>query len=448
MMVNSFWNAAQGNMFYSPYVGMSYPFGNHFCPLVLLLFPVYWLVSSAYTLLFCQSLLIGASGLPFYLLARRVHGDTRVAGLLTAAYLFYPTVVTNHVDQIHFEPLALPFLVGAAYFFFAERFWYFTGFAVLGMMGQENLPLTVGMFGVYAAVMRRNLKWIGTPLLLALVYGLLVFKVALPYFTQGAGYVPAHYFGPLGDTPGDVIKTMVTKPFKVLEQVFQFDRGIYIVQVLQPLLWVVPLLAWELILVAPSLGINLVVNEAAFRTIPWHYGATVGAFLCVAMLFGMKRLATLLERRWKIASAQFALALAVGAVSISSWIMWLNIGEYIPHGYFPTLRRAAEQIPPEKSVVAPSTMLAHFAGREHPFHLMQFDPRLSMSATWPREKLYTMDYVILDGNERRFPMELVTRDLVMSFHTNLNYELIFNDKNVFVYRKRDPLALAPGGLNR
>jgi len=51
--------------------------------------------------------------------------------------------------------------------------------------------------------------------------------------------------------------------------------------------------------------------------------------------------------------------------------------------------------------------------------------------------MYKLDYIILDGNERRFPKITVTRDLVMSFYTNVNYELIFNENNVLVFRRRN-----------
>jgi uncharacterized membrane protein len=434
MVVNSFWYTIHGRMFYSPYIGMSF-LGNHAALILFLFVPFYWVAPSIYTLFFLQSTMIALSGVPFFLIARRVVESKRAALLLTIGYLFYPTVVANHVDQIHVEHLALPFLLGALYLFLEQQFWPFVIFALLGMTGQENLALTVGFFGVYAAVKRRGLRWILTPMALALVYGLFVFKVVLPHFASGSGYLPAHYFGALGKTPGDVAKTVVTQPWKLIGQVWDLDRGLYLLKMLQPVLWIAPLCSWEFLLALPSLGVNLVVEEPAFRVIPWHYGPTVGAFLCVAAVFGIKRLAQAMERRWKLAQAQFALAFATCAVSVSSWVLWFNVGEYLPHAYYPTLQRAVEKVPPEKSVLAPVSMLAHFANRQYPFHRMQFDPNLPMAATRPREKMYSMDYVILDGNERRFPMEIVTRELVMSYWTNTNYQLIFNENNVFVFRR-------------
>ena len=426
---------------------MSY-LGAHSCWLLFLFVPFYWLLPSVYTLIFLQSFTIAASGVPFYFLTRKVVGEHRTAILLMIGYLFYPTVITNHVDQLHVEPLALPFLLSTMYFFMEGKIWPFVAFATLSMAAQENVPLTVGMFSLYALVKRRSTIWIVLPLILAAVYGVFTFTVVLPWFQGGTPYPATHYFGALGNSPGEVITTCLTRPEIPIRQILDMDRGLYLLKMFQPLLWVTPLFSWELLLVLPSLGVNLVVENSAFRVIPWHYGPTVGAMLCIAAVFGMKRLAEILECRWKIAQAQFALALTMCLVSVSSWPLWFNIGEYFPHGYYPTLKHAAELVAPEKSVVTPMSMHAHFANRKYPFYQMQFDPTFPMSAAWPREKMYEMDYVILDANERRFPPELVTRDLLMSFYTNTNYELILNENNVFVFRHRDRGLRQPSDLTR
>jgi uncharacterized membrane protein len=210
-----------------------------------------------------------------------------------------------------------------------------------------------------------------------------------------------------------------------------------IVMLLSALLWIVPFCAWEFLLALPSLGLNLVMKESAFRVIAWHYNSTVGALLCLAAVFGVKRVADVLGRRWNLAGAASGLALAIAASSLASWPLWLIPSQYEEHGYFPTLNAAASLVPPLKSVVCPSSMVARFADRDLVMNLMTFSPDQPWkSATWTADKMYTFDYVILDANENRFPPELVTRDLVMSFFTNTNYQLIFNENNVFVFRKK------------
>jgi uncharacterized membrane protein len=389
-------------------------------------------------LLFVQSFVIASAGIPFFLLARKVLGDSRSAWLMTIAFLFYPTVVTNQVNEIHWEYWALPYVIAAVYFLEVERFWPFMAFGFLAMTGQESMPLVTAMFGVYAAVRRRGWKWVVTPVVMALGYGLFVFTVVIPHFAGPRGYVVAHYFGDLGQTPGELIKTCLTQPWRVIGQMCDLDRAIYLVAMLQPLLWIVPLLGWEILLPLPSLGISLLVNEPAFRVIAWHYNPTSGALLCVAAVYGVRRLASLSERKWSWMPAQLGLTFSICALSISSWTLWFNLGEYMAHAYTPTLQRVVELIPPDKSVLSPISMLAHFADRSVAVHQMQFDPSHPMSDLWPREKMYELDYAILDGNEHRFPKELVTRDLLMSYYTNTNYELIFNEKNVFVFHRRQP----------
>lgn len=434
--INACWHTIHGRLFYCTYIGMSH-LGVHASFAELICVPFYWLFPSVYTLLFLQSLTLTAAGYVFYLIARKVHGDTRTALLLLLGFLLYPTIVTNHVDQIHFEYWSMPYLLAAMYFFTTEEFWPFVGFAFLGMTGQENLPLTVGMFGIYALVKRRNWRWVVAPIGLAVAYGLFIFNVVIPHFAGARGYIVSHYFGDLGNTPGELIKTAVTQPWRIIGQIWDADRLLYLILMLQPLLLITPFCAWEFLLVLPSLGVNLFVNESAFRVIAWHYNPTVGAMLCVAALFGIKNLSGWLQRHWQLAQPQFALALAVCAVSISSWTLWFNMGEYLPNAYYSTLQHVAEMVPPGKSVLSPLTMLAHFADREEGLHQLQFDPTQPMSGTLPRETMYTLDYIILDGNERRFPKDVVTRDLVMSYYTNTNYELILNENNVFLFRRRN-----------
>jgi uncharacterized membrane protein len=441
-IVNSFWNTVHGRFFFCLYIGMSH-FGVHVTPAILVATPLYWLAPSGYTLLFMQSLVIASAGLPFFLLARSLLREERAAWLMMIAFLFYPTVVTNHVNQIHWEYWSLPYLVAAVYFFHKQSFWPFVIFALLGMTGQESLPLTVGMFGVYGAIKRRGLKWVLTPLILALVYGAIVFNIVIPHFAGARGYVVAHYFGELGKTPAELIKTCLTQPWRVIAQMWHLDRGIYLVQMLQPLLWITPLLSWEFLLVVPSLGISLLVDESAFRVIPWHYNPTSGALLCVAAIYGVRRLAMMAEQRWRWLPSQSGIAFAICVLSISSWPLWLNLGDYFAHAYTDMLKEAAAKIPPDKSVLTPVTMMAHFADRSVAVPIMQFDPNHPMSDLWPREKMYQLDYVILDANERRFPQEIVTRDLAMSFATNSNYELILNQNNVFVFRRHASVTAVP-----
>jgi hypothetical protein len=166
--------------------------------------------------------------------------------------------------------------------------------------------------------------------------------------------------------------------------------------------------------------------------------------LCTAAIFGAKKLAGRLENRWHLAHAERGLTFAMAALSLASWPLWFNPNDYIPQAYYPTLKKVLHLIPPNASVLSPHTMIGHFADRDVAVLLLQFDPNQPNKETWPRDRMYSLDYVILDANERRFPQEMVTRDLVMSYYTNTNYQLIFDENNVFVFQhRRENTGLTP-----
>jgi len=292
------------------------------------------------------------------------------------------------------------------------------------------------VFGVYAAVRRRGIKWVAAPILLAAVYGIFAFKVLMPYFAGGTAFYASGYHLVLGRTSDEFLKALVTQPWRLAGDMLDWGRVVYLVQMLQPLLWITPLVVPEFLLAVPALGMNLVLDDS-YRVIAWHYGPTTGAFLCVAAVFGVRRLASMLETHWHLTQPRVALALCVCALSVASWPFWFNLSELMPQRYQPTLRRAVELVSTGRSVVAPSTLIAQVAGRETPVLWTQFDQRTRQPTTWPVERMYTMDYVILDANERRFPQEMATRELIMSFYTNTNYELTLNENNVFVFRRRE-----------
>ncbi|MGO9609969.1 MAG: DUF2079 domain-containing protein, partial [Verrucomicrobiia bacterium] len=286
-------------------------------------------------------------------------------------------------------------------------------------------------------------KWIVTPMAMALAYGMFIFKVVIPHFAGAHGYIVAHYFGDLGSGPGELIKTCLTQPWRVVAQMWDFDRGLYLLKMLQPLLWVAPLLCWEILFALPNLGISLLVNESAFRVIPWHYNPTSGALLCVAAVYGVRRLSVLAQDKWRWLPSQAGIAFSICVHSISRWPLWLNIGDYLSTPHAETSQKVLALVPREASVLSPVTMRAHFADRPIAVLQLQFDPRHPMDDLWPREKMYDLDYVILDGNERRFPEDMVSSDLVMSYYTNTNYELILNENNVFVFRRHESVNLTP-----
>ena len=375
-------------------------FGDHASYVLLLLMPVYWIFPSVVTLLFLQSLFITAAGIPMFLIARRVLSDGFAALCIAAAFLFFPTVASQHVNQIHDTQFIIVFLLFAFYFYYTEQFNWFAAFAVLSCLGKENVPLTVIMFGVYAALQRRHWKWILAPVAIGAAAMALAFKVVMPHLRGARPYRSFAYFGPLGDTPLEVIKTAVTRPGIFFPTLLSPQNIMFFIQLVQPLAWVLPFLSLPVIFTLPDLSVNLLADNVSLKIIRWHYNLTVTAFLFVAAIFSVKKLSAWLGRRYGEARYAAGFGILLLCLSTSHWFLWFDLNDYTSPPQQEALEEALALVPRDASVLVPQTMLAHVAGRWHLGTVQHwlFNRRPAMPG-----QIFKYKYVILDGNERRAP---------------------------------------------
>ena len=430
----AFWYTLQGKVFYEPTLGSCY-LGQHFDWLLFLLVPFYWIIPSPWTLLFFQTAAIGWAGWILFRIARDVVDDEWQATTLSLVFLVYSTVATMHLDGFHGEVLALPFLMLTFQAYQRQRFVRFMVFLILTMGAQENLPLTTMMFGPYALMQQRSWKWRIIPTVTSLFYLAVVLGMVMPALRGGKSYGATFYLAGLGNTPAEALRNCLTNPGLVVERLFRAGRLMYLLILLQSLMFVVPLCSKEIVFVLPNLFLNLLIEDQAFRTIAWHYNSTIGACLCLATVFGVKNLQEWLRRRWGGGGAGAALPFALAVFSISSWMFWFNPADFEKLPYYETQRKVLSLIPPDRSVLTPVTLELALSKRETSVQLAQFNPQSRYHNVWPVEKMYTLDHVILDANERRFAMDVVTKEMVMGFYTNAAYRLILHENNMFVFER-------------
>jgi uncharacterized membrane protein len=261
----------------------------------------------------------------------------------------------------------------------------------------------------------------------------LVFKVIMPAFRAGRPYRSFGYFGALGKDSGEVMLTLATHPLLFFTTIFSADRIMFLVQLLQPLAIVVPFLSLTILFVFPDLILNLLTENSALRVIPWHYNVTVGAFLFVAAIFGIRRLSGYLERRYGRAPYVVGFGVLLLCLSATQWTSWLNLNDYRQPPQYEALMESLMVVPQNASVLVPQTMLPqvserwHFSTIQHwLFHRKPTDP--------PR--IFQYQYVIIDRNERQVYWPIVPEEIVRAYATNPDYELVYNKMNVVVFRRK------------
>jgi uncharacterized membrane protein len=397
------------------------------------LLPFYALIPGPATLLFLQSLALGLSAVPVYLIARRLLKDETAAVLLGAAFILIPPIVSQNVNQIQ-EPSFLPVvLLFAIYFFIAQRWGPFLVLCVLSCLNRENVPLAVAMFGLWALVERRSWRWVVVPIVGGTVYFLFVTLVAMPYFREGESWHVAKQFEHLGNGPVGILVNLCTKPQLLFGHLLGADNVQYVVQLVQPMGWLLPWLHPAALLALPDLAANTLSNNSALKVIAWHYNLTTTSALFVSLIFTLRRLNGWLQQRWGC-SQLVVLAAGIFLLAGAHWFLWFQPQMFRQRPYHDTLTKAIRSIPPQASVLSSFRIQAHFSSR----------PRYDALSVFQNYPAYarSFEYVVLDANERQFP-PFITREFFESFRNNPEYELVFAENNVFVFRRPDGGAPIP-----
>lgn len=176
------WNILHGSMFNS-ILGINF-LGNHANFVSFFLVPFYAVFPSSITLLVLQTVALGFSAFPLFLIAKRYLPSWLALGV-AFLYLIYPGTLYTNLFEFHPTPFATFFLMWMLYYFLENGFREFCLYAGLAMLCQENISLIIVMMAGLAFIERRSWKWVLVPFVAGAVYFLVCVKWLIPYFSEG-----------------------------------------------------------------------------------------------------------------------------------------------------------------------------------------------------------------------------------------------------------------------
>jgi len=359
------WNTVHGRFFASS-VEVENAFADHFQPLMLALVPLYALVPSTKLLLWVQTLGLAAGAVPLYRFARRRLNSIGLALAIAATYLLYPAV--GFVNRFDFHPEALAISAFIAAFDALDRnklkaasFWL-----LVPLLSKENLGFSVAAFGLYAALFRRRIRfglaWAG----LGLAVSSITMFWLIPTLRHGPSDTLARYAW-LGETPSQMLRTLVIRPRYVWQNLADPNRGLYLLQLLVPTGFLALLGLPEVLLAAPGLVINLLAQHHCQSEIYCQYAVPIIPFLFIATVVGLERLGHFLRHQW----TWYVIGLAVVPLSLLALGIDNPFTEAqelpAPLVHLPNaeaVHRALATVPPEASVVTTNAYAPHLAQRE------------------------------------------------------------------------------------
>ncbi len=463
------WNTMHGRFFQTSvfFPTMQYDFDDGPVLLQLPLAGLYALYPSPYTLLILQTAVIVLGALPLYALARDLWGHP-AAGLMAAAfYLLHPTVQHMNLYEFQYRSFTMAFALCAFYFFERRKYGLWALFLLLGMATKTESALLAISFGLYALLRRRHWGYVLPPIAIGGLWFYLALFVVAPCFTLGeSSFVAGIYsYGYLGNSFGEILHTLLTRPLFVLSQLFWPEKVRFLGQILFLCAFLPLLSPRELVLPAPIFFLNLLSPNPVQFSLYYQYQGLIVPFLLVAMLYGLRRLQRFLDSRgerfrsgagrWpEIFQVSFLLLLLFGLANCLLWnnALWSTLRKRDTSQRITDARVVVAQVP-AKAPLAASSFLAPFVARReglyffpgnrsYPFRIC---PGSSDDTSCPEEYFVPADYLLTDTSEA---LPEAGREMLERFLAEGSWEVVVRQGDFILLRRvenRWETVLQPGG---
>lgn len=373
-MVQAVWSTTQGRFLESTSTSGEQisRLAAHVDPLLALLAPLWWVWPSPDMLLVVQAAAVATGAFPAYWLGRRWLGDERLAAAGALVYLLQPALGWATVTEFHPVTFAAPLVLFAIWAAVERHDAALAVFAGLALISKEQVGLSLAVLGLWMAVSLGRRRAGAVLAAVSLAWVALAVKVITPHFNDGSAsvFVEGRY-GELGDSPGEVLTTLVTRPDRAVETLLEADRLTYVLALLLPvgaLAVFAPLLAAGAL---PDLLLNTLSSRPEQHQIEYHYVAVIVPFLVAAAIRGLAALRARERPVWLRRALARPVPVAVafaGVALLGAWRLgplpvWQHVpggsdwrtNEYVVDDHARVLARAVAVIPGDPEVVVSST---------------------------------------------------------------------------------------------
>ncbi len=239
-------------------------------------------------LLTIQSLALALTVVPLWRVARRL-ANLRAGSALIVLLVFavYPIVQTLNLDGFHPETVALPFLVGAAYFGLSEHWRRFALCAVIAVLCRADLGLAIAGLGILLMVQGHRRR--GAITAAAGTVWALGFLFLLQPHIGHAGVTQLAAYSAYGHAPLSVVWGMLRDPARVLGNMFNESNFRLMVYLFAPVLFL-PFLSPRYLLPVVPLQLVYLAGNVSQATRYGPQAVAITAFIFLATPMGLARL--------------------------------------------------------------------------------------------------------------------------------------------------------------
>jgi len=281
---------------------LGYPiFADHGAYILYPLALLYVIYPSVLWLLAAQSLALAGSAWFLWRLARQAGVMPRWALIVCAAWLVYPAVVMSNLQDFHPEVLAVPALLGAVLYARDRQPIPFAICLVIALGTREVIALTVAAMGLWLFLSEKNRRYGLAALVISAVWFVVVTHILIPLVGQGHQFNGYRFFGYLGKTPGEILRTILLHPLTPLRFVLSKATAIYLAVLIAPVWWGLrPRHLTPLLGATPSIAINLLSQDGNLHNPFFHSSLAIAPFVFLAVISALAARGAWLPRLWMV----------------------------------------------------------------------------------------------------------------------------------------------------
>jgi uncharacterized membrane protein len=427
------WNTTKGNILVSSLKGNMNLLGDHFEPMLLLIVPFYFLWSSPIVLLILQSIALGLSVFPLYLIARQRLNERFLIFALLISFFLSKGLRGVGLNDFHLEGFIVPLIFLCYYLLITRKTaWFFVSTFFL-LLCKEDMALMVSAFGIFTFFIEKR-RPLGIILFLgAIAAWILETKIIIPHFNP-QGVYPYLTRLPFGDTYVQNIKFVLANPFSLLKLVFHPQNVEFYLKLFGSLGFLSLFSPARLILIAiPLFKIAMGLNTPEAAGMAYMHSHHIGhllPFVYIAAIYGVGWIVDKLSKKVfsrKMVANFLSAYIIIVALGFCGKMDGYKFMKYIKHAEMVRagkIRQYLRPVPDDASVATNSSLFPHLSHRKYIF-LWNPDEAKSNLAQYLVIDKKMLDYILPE--KRSGADDFLTRKYRKKYK-----EVFSNEDNSFV----------------
>ena len=373
---------------------------NHVNPIVYLLVPAYWFGAGPHFLYLLQTTSLALGALPLWLIARDRLRNGWLALAIPLAWLLYPSVQWMTWWHFHPESLGVPAFLFAWWFAGRGQWRWYAVCVCLVLATKEDAGIAVAAMGVVLALRRSRVVGAWT-VAGAVAWVAICVKLVIPHATGAANPFYADQYAELGRNTNAIVVNAIRHPSRVIQLALRRDRHDYYVKLFAPVAGMCVLAPVVLLLILPTLLVNVVNNQGYPHDYRFQYQAFVSCGVFLALTEGLCRVRRPGMQRFLVGvvcASSLAAAAVWGPSPLNARVY--HSGIWALHGstHLREMDRAVHLVPSGASISASYPVVPHLTHRARVYEWPNPYVRsyYGLDTTTPLPDPGTVQYLLLD----------------------------------------------------